>query len=567
MKKILLSILCSLLFAPYSFASSWWIDSYNTQIAVQTDSTLLITETITANFSEEAHHGIYRIIPKYMAQEDGSLEKLRIKLISITDEDGEKYDYSTISTIEAIQYRIGDADILIQEPRTYVITYEVTNGLLFFEDHNEVYWDAIGTAWEANILSATTTIILPETLTVDDEITSICYAGSIGSTEQSCTYTQTNSNRVDFKTTKTLSPYQGFTIAVSFPLGHTTPPSELLWMILDYWPIIIVPIVFLIIFRKWQLYGKDKRPTVIVPEYEPPHGMSPIEVAIILDERADSRDISAVLIDLAIRGFIKIEEIDQKKLGIFGSKDYKLHRLKPDNEKSLQDFEEELLHRIFGSQKSTKVSTLKSKFYTHLSILKKKAMDTAMEKKMFEVRPETIKRTYSFIGVLVTIGGFFVFPLINVFSAAFVLGTSIIVSGILIVVFGMYMPKKTNEGQRLYEKVLGVRLYIETAEKDRIKFHEKEHFEKLLPYAMIFNQTNHWAKQFQDIYTEPPSWYESDTWTHSNSFMLASLVGSLENATSTMNSAMTSMPSDSGGSGFSGGGVGGGGGGGGGGAW
>ena len=84
---------------------------------------------------------------------------------------------------------------------------------------------------------------------------------------------------------------------------------------------------------------------------------------------------------------------------------------------------------------------------------------------------------------------------------------------------------------------------------------------------MIFNQTNHWAKQFQDIYTEPPSWYESDTWTHSNSFMLASLVGSLENATSTMNSAMTSMPSDSGGSGFSGGGVGGGGGGGGGGAW
>jgi len=570
MKKIF-AILLSTIYCLLSIqvaTATWWIDSYNTRIEVQENSTLLITETIEANFSEEAHHGIYRIIPNYITKEDGTLEKLRLKLISITDGEGNKYNYSTSSTPKAVQYKIGSPETLIQTPKTYIITYQVSNGLLYFDDHNEVYWDSIGTAWETNIKNATTTIILPETLTINDEIDAICYAGSLGSNEQSCSYTQTNTNQIDFKTTDTLSPYQGFTIAVSFPLGHTTPPSSILWVINDYWPVIIVPIVFIILFIQWKNHGKNKRTHTIVPIYEPPHEMSPIEVAIILDGRADNRDISAVMIDLAVRGFIKIEEVEEKKLGLFNKKDYRLHRTNPNDEKSLKDFEKELLGRIFGKQKSTRVSTLKNKFHTHLEILKRKMVDSAMEKKLFEKRPETVKSRYAFKGMGITILGFFIVPFINLFNAAFALGISIIISGILVIVFGYYMPKKTDEGQRLYEKVLGLRMYIETAEKDRIKFHERrEHFEKLLPYAMIFKQTNHWAKQFEDIYKEPPDWYESNMWL-TEGFMLSGLINSLDNATSAMNSAMSSMPNDSGGSGFGGGGsVGGGSGGGGGGSW
>ncbi len=569
MKKLLtiLQFTVYFLLSAHIAAASWWIDSYDTTIQVQEDSTLLITETITANFSEEPHHGIYRVIPKYIEKEDGHREKLRLSLVSITDEDGNAHNYYKSTTTDEIQYQIGNADILIQAPETYIITYEVANGLLYFEDHNEVYWNAIGTAWEANILNATATVTLPDSLTIEDEIGAICYAGSTGSTNQDCTFNQTNTNQVDFQTTGSLSPYEGFTIAVSFPLGHTTPPSDIIWIIQDHWPAIIVPIVFTILFIKWKNHGRDKKVHTVVPEYKPPQQISPIEAAILIDEKADIRDISAIIIDLAIRGFIKIEEIEKQKLAFFKSKDYKFHRLNKSDENSLKKFEQDLLEKIFGQRKTKELSDLKNKFYKHIPKLLEQMSDSAMEQKLFEKRPDKAKTTHTVTGSCSSVIGVAMLTILADITWGFTLGMSVLVSGILTIVFGYYMPKKTQYGQKLYEKILGLRMYIETAEKDRIKFHEKrKHFEKLLPYAMIFKQTNHWAKQFEDIYKTPPDWYSSTSWDTGTAFSMTHLISSIENASSSISSTMSSSPGG-GGSGFSGGSVGGGGGGGGGGAW
>jgi uncharacterized membrane protein len=137
---------------------------------------------------------------------------------------------------------------------------------------------------------------------------------------------------------------------------------------------------------------------------------------------------------------------------------------------------------------------------------------------------------------------------------------------IFILFFSSIMPKRTQKGADVYWQILGFKEYINTAEKYRLQFTEKENiFEKYLPYAIVFGLTEKWAKAFEGIYNTPPSWYEG---IYQGTFNAVVFTNSFNGMISNLNSASTAPRSSSSGSGFGGGGFsGGGGGGGGGGSW
>jgi uncharacterized membrane protein YgcG len=164
-----------------------------------------------------------------------------------------------------------------------------------------------------------------------------------------------------------------------------------------------------------------------------------------------------------------------------------------------------------------------------------------------------------------------------------VVAIGLILSGILVLIISRYMPSRSQLGVQIHDHMLGLKDYIKLAEADRIKFLQSPQgaekireaglnpddpqfkvklFESLLPYAMLFNLEKDWAKQFQNVYEQAPSWY-SGNW---NAFNTGYLVSSINNF-SYASAATFSTPSSSGGSGFGGGFSGGGGGGGGGGGW
>ena len=131
------------------------------------------------------------------------------------------------------------------------------------------------------------------------------------------------------------------------------------------------------------------------------------------------------------------------------------------------------------------------------------------------------------------------------------------------------MPRKTKRGALLNEELLGFREFIDRAEEDRIRRMAKEDptlFDRVLPYALVFGLEDKWADAFREMYTEPPNWYHSPSYT--NSFSPNLFVNDLGRSLTVMNSTLRSTPKRSGSSGFGGGGSSGGGfGGGGGGSW
>ena len=542
------------------------IDNYNVDIVVDKDASIKVVETIDYNFGQNSKHGIFRNIPyKYKAR--GGNFKLEIDEIEVVNEIGLSYTFTVSNSSGSKEIKIGDKDSYVTGVKTYVISYSVDKTFNYFDDFDELYWGAIGAEWNMPILNGTVNVILPEAYDEND-LKKTCFFGYEDSNEECKGEFVLNSEEKTKKVTFEnfyLESFQGVTVVIGLPKGAVYEPTfwERAWDMFKSNSILLLPVfVFFTMFYLWSRFGRDPKSfSAIIAHYSPPAGLSPAESGTIYDTSSSNNEITATLIKLAIDGFLKIKQLEKKSS--FSKNDYELIKLK-ESKDIKNEIEKELFEKVFSGKESVKMSDLKNEFYKDLLELKKNIYKTSVNSGYFKKNPNSTRNTYMTIGISVTFFG----PVLAYFSLLTTF--SFIVSGIIIIIFSFLMPARTKKGQRALEQLKGLNLYISVAESERIKFHNSpkktpELFEKLLPYAMIFNLEREWAKEFEGIYREP-KWF-SGQYDHgfSTYYMASSLSSFNQSATANMSSAPSSA--SSGGSGFSGGGVGGGFGGGGGGSW
>jgi len=573
---ILLTLFLNTSLTQAQYYNDWVIPSFHSDIEIQEDGSVMVEETIVVDFTQEEHHGIFRDIQYRYTDEKGNDFDLKVNVKSVTDELGNPWNYETSYDGDYFNLKIGDADILINEIVTYKITYSFSRGINRFDENAELYWNVTGSFWPVSILKATANVTLPHSTDDLSKLRTRCITGALGSTYENCASEVVDGQTFRFATTTPLFSYEGLTIVAGFPRALVKEPSaaeKLWWWITEYIWFFIPFIVFFFLIMRWNKKGRDpeKRGTII-PYYKPPKGLTPSEVGAIVDEKVHIEDITAAIIDLAVRGYIKIKEI--KGEGIFAKDDHELQLVKDyKGDKKLRNYEKDILEAIFNGSKKKKISALKNKFYKHLSDIKNDIYKTIVNQKYFPENPSHVRDSYYGAGAIILVGGiiisfFFQRAMGGIIFAA-------ILSGIQFFIFGPFMPAKTAKGTHAMEQLLGLKMYIKTAEKDRVKFFEKDLakekkirlYEQILPFALVLGVGKYWSKAFKDIYTQPPDWYSGDIST----FNTMSLYKNLNTSTKAMASTFTSRPGGgaaSGSSGFGGGGFSGGGfGGGGGGAW
>lgn len=569
----------SLLSAP-AFAQDFTINKFHSDIVINDDSSFIVKETIDVEF-HRPRHGIYREIPYKYINELDKAHKTPLDVLSVTDGSGKELKYKVAGTGNVINIRIGDANKYVSGNLTYVISYKVENAILFFDDHDELYWNITGNYWQAPINEASANIILA-VKNKSKNFWASCYTGAYGSRESECRY-ETYPNSGEFFTKKNLRTGEGLTIAFGWDKGFVNPPpswKRFLWVInlRENWVFIFPFLSLILMINLWYKAGRDPkvRESVTVM-YEPPkyNGMplTPAEVGILIDEKLDSRDITSSIVGLAVKGYIKIEETKRGGL-IFDSADYYLSRVKePDG--NLSPFEKILMKSIFTDNvyPGINVSDMKNNFYKNLDALKTSLNGELVNKKYFLRSPDKIRHYYIVAGivvaVLVTVFGGVIYSLLVPYSGVKNLLAGIL-SGLPVLAFSRAMPAKTKTGASTYMDILGFQEFMNRAEKDRIeRMGNKDLFSKFLPYAIALDVVDNWAKAFEGIYQNPPEWYVSPGGLRT--FSPGSFSHSINSMTSSLGTAMFSAPRGSGisgGGGFSGGGSSGGGfGGGGGGSW
>jgi uncharacterized membrane protein YgcG len=541
------------------------IESYDTVVRVDRSGKLTITETIRYNFGSATNkHGIFRTIPITYKGAYESLYKIHPRLISVTDGQGNAYTTKTSHSNGTWEIKIGDADVIVAGVKTYIITYTIEGAVSFSPegnaDQDEIYWNAIGTQWLVPIKKASARVELPETISSGLKIA--CYIGPQDS-KMPCEYTSANQKDISFIAPRALSLNEGLAVVVGMPKGILHEPTrgqKAVQFMRDNWPAALPLPVLAVMLLIWSKYGHDpKGRGVIVAEFEAPENMSPIEVGAMIDQQIQGRDVSSLIIDLAVRGYLKVKET-----GGAWSKDYELIKVR-EADGALRNYEQTFFKALFDGRKSVTLSSLKTTFYDTAEEVKQQVYNGLVSKKYFASHPETARIWCIVVGIVVGFGGVMM-PLYlgTAFTAWSMAGP--IIAGVIIAGFGFIMPKMTKEGVMIKEHIKGFKLFLAVTEKERLKFHnapekKPELFEKFLPYAMVLKVEGEWAKQFEGIYTKPPEWYSGDWKTFSAVYFSSRL----QSFSSVAQSSLVTAPSKS--SGFSGGGSGGGFGGGGGGSW
>jgi uncharacterized membrane protein len=529
---------------------------------------LKVKERIEVVFTDN-NHGIERALPsRYKGQEQ------HIKNIRTTKPDGTAWPFTTRSSNGNLVIRIGDPSRTVTGAQTFILEYQQQNVVSFYDDHNELYWDINGDQWLQPFTKVSATFHLPAGM-VSESTRKECFAGSYGSSDKFCRI-EIGDKKITVASTKTLLPGQTLTAVFDLGTEKFRPTTLMDWVkenTIQLIGAVGLPVfAFVIGFRKWWKFGRDpKGRGTIVPQFEPPTSVSPAMAGVLLDFRADNKDISATIIDLAIRGYVKI--VEKKKIKKFAKDTLEYSILLHKSETSgLSSYESALLSSLFTEMSAgAEVSLNKSSTERYNNVQKvRKDVEKTAETIGF-IAPSIIK-----LKVTPVIFWLIIFVLSFVIKGWFIFGA--VVALAILVAFSAIMKRRTVDGVLAIEQLHGLRMYMEVAEKDRIKMlqgpdakyagpkgpkHTVELFEKLLPYAVVLGVEKQWAKQFENIYKSPPDWYNG----HWSGFNTGLLVGSMNRSMNAINTSF-SPPSSSGSSGFGGGGFsGGGGGGGGGGGW
>lgn len=603
-KNIFLIIFALIIILPTSVKadnnSDYIIKKYDINIDVKENNSYNITENIEAYFNIDKH-GIFRKLPlkNKIIRQDGTTATNHAKVTNIKVSDN--YTLSNENGYKVI--KIGDPNYTLTGKKDYKISYTYNIGKDTGKGYDELYFNLIGTEWDTSIDNITFYITMPK----EFESSKLGFTtGEKNSIDTSNIEYTVDGKTITGKLNKKLNANEALTIRLELPEGYFTNANEInVYTIIC----IIIPLLLLAIsWYKWDKHGKDDI-VVETVEFYPPEGFNSTEVGFLYKGRAEPKDVTSLLIYLANKGYIKIEDKD---------KEYVIKKVKDYDGNNPNE-----LTFMQGLFKNERIEVTKDMLYNDFYITNNTILQNINNKnnkeKLFDKTATKNKPVillmiilciiitfglpmYEYAGIeetlntLMVVGIYSIFYLIltsekigkiiRIIFIAFItlhlalmlsttslyqaiqyngyyLITIIIglISIIGMIIFFKIMKKRTKFGTEMLGKIQGLKTFLETAEKENLEAlvaKEPTYFYNILPFTYVLGVSDKWIKKFEDINLQAPDWYDSNRpfdYNNFNHFM--------DSTYASANSAMVSSPSSdsSSGGGFSGGGSGGGGGG------
>ncbi len=562
--RSILAFVCLLLVQVNVKAQKERIINYDVKIEVQEDRSAIITEFIEVYVGGGIiKRGITRELPVKRQLHDRTVS-MNYEFIEVV-KDGEPEPFHKESTDRGIMLYLGQRDVMLEHGvYNYRIKYRATDQIAFFKDYDEIYWNAIGQKNQLAIEKASVSVYLPPGAGMVQES---AYTGKLGATGSDYTVNE-DLGGIIYKTTKPLRPREGLTVAVGFQKGYVTPPSifdkfgTLMLVILGFLTLISYYIV------TWIRYGIDPPTPASVPDWHTPDELSSASINYIQKGRYDNKSFTASIIDLAIKGYLKIESQEEsgflskkKSFDLVSMRDIGSGEELPSEEKVLHETLFSIKDRVSVEGKYDK--TIENTYAIHKANLQAQYDDFINE-------GNNGKLLWLPLLITIAVGALSAFILVRsayAHSINLKVLFSFAVCGVIGFLLYVYLIRQpTIKKLSLRSRIQGYKMYLEMAEKERLNILNPpdlspSYFEAVLPYAFALGVEHKWSNLFKKILEHAqyrPEWHNSsDHVQFSNHFG--------RDFSSNISRAATPPPpkggsgGGSGGGGFSGGGGGGGG--------
>lgn len=570
--KRLLFVLLLLLSAPLGAQER--ILSYDSAVDIRADGSLDVTERIVVRAEgNQIRRGIYRDYPTRYKDRRGNRVVVGFEVVEVL-RDGKPEPWFTEKKSNGVRINTGNDDFLpVPAEYAYTLRYRTTRQLGFFSDHDELYWNAIGTGWDFAIERGSVEVRLPQPVPAD-QLRAEGYTGAQGTQGAAYLAEIPSPGVARWRLTQPLAPQEGFTIVLSFPKGLVPAPTRMqrmLWLLKDNRGVLVAlaGLVGLLAFciNRWRRIGRDPRPGVVVVRYDPPQGHSPAGLRYMKRMGYDARCFSSDVLAMAVDGELSIHR-DKRLL----KDDWQLQRLQGKSAGALTNEQQALLARMFAGNdklelKKENASTVSGAQSAHDSALK-----AHYQPAFFKLNGGSIGIAFAIMAVSIALA----FAVSGGAGVLLIIGAAVLMLATL-VVFAILVKAPTPTGRKLLDEIEGLKRYLGVAERDELARMpgpdappalDAKRYETLLPYAVALEVEDAWTEKFTlavgaataAAATSAIAWYHGGGVDNLGS--LANAVGSSLSSQIASSSTPPGSSSGGGGGGSSGGGGGGGGGGG-----
>jgi uncharacterized membrane protein YgcG len=540
---------------------------YRSQLTLHASGEMTVTETIRVRAEgRNIRRGIYRDFPTRYRDRYGNRVNVNFQPLSVHRNGGAEPWHTEQRSNGVRVYMGGSGRMLEPGVHEYRLIFNTNRQLGFFEQGDELYFNAIGHGWAFPIDRAEAILQLPFDI-ARDRLELAAYTGRQGSRESDAAIDVLDSRSIRYRVTRPLAPREGLTIVAAWPKGLVAEPGavqRIRWFLGDNGAALVLLLGLLAPLAwyswAWNRAGRDPDKGVIIPLFEPPEGLSPAATRYVLDMSFDRHSFTAAIISLAVKGHLQIEEHDDEYTLIREAGD-PLVRLSPGEEAVLEHLlphtgdrirMEQENHRDFQAARKALKQALKKEYLGRLFLLNGAY-----------IAPPVLMSVAAALVALLFDGG----PPVWIAFGVLSLG--------LHALFLFLMRAPTPAGRRVMDRIEGFKMYLGTAERDRLDLMRSPEltpdvFESFLPYAYALGVENRWCNRFarempKEVRDEGgyhPGWYRGQfRGMHALHHLGDDFSSSFSSAIASASSPPGSS-SGSGGGGFSGGGGGGGGGGG-----
>ncbi|MFI6101365.1 DUF2207 domain-containing protein [Lentzea sp. NPDC051213] len=394
------------------------------------------------------------------------------------------------------------------------LTYTVVGAVAPVGDVLEVRWQAAG-GWDTELDKVAVTFSAP------DSPTSVnCLAGPVGSSQPCTSADLADGKGVRAQEIK-LGAGERVDVAIGLSAGVVPPNAVVVEQSGLASAFALTPVsgaalggllVLLLggVALLWYLRGRDAAAlasdvgavTVLVRDqggrvaFASPDGVLPGQVGTVVDEHVDVVDVTATVIDLAVRNYLWITEVD--------GHDWQIVRRNPADD-SLSGYEKAVYDALLpqGSDAVT-VSELRGR-RIDLAQVRDRLYADVVEKRWFVRRPDAERSLFWWVGIVIAVLGVAATVVLALTIGNALFGLVVAVGGVALAFGARSMPARTKRGSELLEHVRGLRGYLHGVTPNDVPEADRELvFSRSLPYAVVLGETDRWLATFgqQDLY-----WY------------------------------------------------------------
>lgn len=504
------------------------IRSYEVEVTAAADGSLTVEETIDYDFADEERHGLLRLVPDRAPHEQTRDRRYPITDVSVQSPTGAPAQTEVTSEDGVTTIQVGDPDTEVSGRHTYVLSYRVAGVADPGTGADRLAWNAVGTDWEVPVDRVAVRLAGPPGAV---PVGGDCAVGEPG--DRTACPADLGADGELRASAEGLEPGEGVTVSATFAAGtfagaapvleetfsparafRATPATA--GLALGGLLVLALPAV-LRARRGRSRAGRDAGGEA--PQLTPPQDARPAQLGTLLDGRAQRHEVTATLLDLAVRGQLRIEEVDDpdgERAAGYPPADWRLVRLDADR-RGLRRFEGHLLDAVFAGGDAVRLSDLQAGFGTTEAEVCRAVYADVVELGWFVADPAATRRRWYGLGAGLLAGGVLLTVVLAALGTWALAGTGVAAAGLVVLAVAGRMSQRTPAGEEVLRRTRSFRSTLAGADAAGLPAGRVADIPgaartdvavRYLPYAVALGVAEEWQEALQRSAPGPaPDWY------------------------------------------------------------